>query len=180
MRKERSAACQFPGKTCECVADAPRENKLSHVPLMRALLPYICLVIAFTLLGCGGTSEPTDAGTLAQCYATEFGAKPPPGVKDLRAKQVVVRDAASAWLRFVADSNIVAQIVSNRFTPSDMGTFLDRSGGANTPAWWRPNEDSLTTFLICEKWVKGENYSMAVLAYDEAQQVVYFCHGISF
>src|SRR5579859_7997597 len=142
---------------------------------MRLLLSFTCLVIALTLSGCGGSSEPTDAPTLAQCYATEFGTTPPSTVKNLKAKQVVVGDAAGAWLRFEADSNIVSQIISNRFTISDLTSFKiygDYDGG-NTPAWWRPQLDTLTAFYINTQWRPGSNYSIAVLAYDATNRLVY-------
>ena len=140
-----------------------------------------CLVIAVGVTGCGGVSEPTDARTLAKCYSAEFGAEPPAGVTNLKAKQVVVGDAGGAWLRFEANSNIITQIVSNHFlVPSDRMTFISRSGGANTPSWWKPEEDSLTVFWINNQWTKGSNYSQAVLGTDKARRVVYFHHGISF
>src|SRR3954451_14621504 len=122
---------------------------------MKSLLPYLCLAIAVALSGCGGTSEPTDARALAECYRTEFGTGPPTGITNLRAKQVVVGDAGGAWLRFEANSNIVAQIVSNRFAPSDRVTFSSNSGGGNTPGWWKPEADSLTVFFINNQWRKG-------------------------
>ena len=147
---------------------------------MRQLLLFICSAVALTLCGCGGTSEPTDATTLARCYATEFGTEPPSGVTNLRAKQVVVGDAGGAWLRFEADSNVVLQIISNRFILSDRSIFISDSGGGNTPAWWKPEADSLTVFYINNQWRSGSNYSVAVLGSDEVHHVVYFHHGISF
>ena len=149
---------------------------------MRLLVLFICLVIALTLSGCSGTSEPTDGTTLAQCYATEFGTPPPPAVRNLRAKQVIVGDAAGAWLRFEADSNTVSQIISNRFTKSDLTDFKiygDYDGG-NTPGWWHPQLDVLTAFYINTQWRPGSNYSIAVVAYDATNQLVYFHHGMSF
>ena len=147
---------------------------------MRLLLSSFCFFVALVLSGCGGVSEPTDPQTLAKCYATEFGQQPPAGVSNLKARQVIVGDAGGAWLRFEADSNIVAQIVSARFTPSDRGTFISDSVGGNTPAWWKPEDDSLADFYICHQWRSSTNYSEAVLACDAAHHVVYFHHGISF
>jgi hypothetical protein len=147
---------------------------------MRLLLPSVCLALVFFLSGCGGVSDPTDAHTLAQCYATEFGQQPPAGVTNIKARQVIVGDAGGAWLRFEADSNIVAQIVSSRFVSSDRAAFISDSGGGNTPAWWKPDHDSLTAFYICNQWRPGTNYSVAVLAHDASCHIVYFHHGISF
>jgi hypothetical protein len=147
---------------------------------MKLLQLAIWLSIFVVLYGCGGTSEPTDKSTLAKCYATEFGVDPPTGITNLKAKQVVVGDAGGAWLRFEANSNIITQIISNRFIPSDRVTFDSSSGGANTPSWWRPEEDSLTAFFVNNQWTKGSNYSVAVLGYDDAHRVVYFHHGVSF
>jgi uncharacterized protein YceK len=147
---------------------------------MRLLLPSFCLAVVLVLSGCGGVSDPTDPKTLAQCYATEFGQQPPAGVSNLKARQVIVGDAGGAWLRFVADSNVVAQIISSRFTSSDRAAFISDSGGGNTPAWWKPEDDSLADYYICSQWRSGTNYSVAVLACDAAHHVVYFHHGISF
>jgi hypothetical protein len=148
--------------------------------LMKFLIAFNCLIIAVAFTGCGGTTEPTDTVTLAKCYATEFGIRPPAGVKNIKAKQVVVGDAGGAWLRFEANSNIITQILSNHFVPSDHTTFISNSDGGNTPSWWKPEEDALTVFYINNQWTKGSNYSVAVLGYDNAHNVVYFHHGISF
>ena len=149
--------------------------------LMRLFLAIICLIVVLSLSGCGGTSEPTDTATLAKCYATEFGTVPPSGVTNLRAKQVVVGDAGGAWLRFEVDSNIVSQIISNRFVPSDRTSFsIYSSPSGNTPGWWKPEADSLTAFYINNQWRPGSNSSIAVLAHDAAHRVIYFHHGISF
>lgn len=149
---------------------------------MKLLLPSAFLVVALTLSGCSGSSEPTDAAALARCYATEFGVQPPSGVKNLKAKQVVVGDAAGAWLRFEADSNTFLQIISNRFTNSDPTSFkiYGDSEGGNTPAWWHPNPEVLRDFHINTQWRPGSNYSIAVIAYDPTNQFVYFYHGMSF
>lgn len=149
---------------------------------MRLLLLFNCLAAVLTLSGCGGTSEPTDARTLAKCYAEEFGALPPLGITKLRAKQVVVYDAGGAWLRFEADSNVLAQVMSNRFTNSDLTDFKiygDYDGG-NTPGWWQPQLEALTAFYINKQWRPGSNYSIAVIAYDATNRIVYFHHGMSF
>lgn len=121
--------------------------------------------------------EPADAATLAQCYATEFGTKPPSGVTNLQAKQVlVVGVALGTWLRFEANSNLVSQIISNRFTPSDQITFNGNSGRA-APAWWKPGADSLTVFFINHHWRPDLEYSAAFLAHDTARRIIYFYHG---
>src|SRR4029077_3288732 len=129
-------------------------------------LPFICLAAALALSGCGGTSEPTDAATLAQCYCTECGKTPRTGVTNLKAKQVVVGDAGGAWLRFEADSNVLSQIISNRFAVSDRTDFsiYGHPEGGNTPGWWQPQPDALTAFYINKQWRPGSNYSIAVLA----------------
>jgi hypothetical protein len=134
------------------------------------------------LCGCGGVSEPTDAPTLAKCYATEFSADPPAAVKELRAKQVVVGDAGGAWLRFETDSNTLSLIISNRFVPSDFTDFkiYGSLDGGNTPRWWHPSPQTLDDFFINKQWRPGSNYSIAVIAYDRSHRLVYFHHGISF
>ena len=147
---------------------------MKYVPLL------ICLVIYVALIGCSGVSEPTDASTLAKCYETEFGVKPPAGVANLKVKQVVVGDAGGAWLRFEASSSIISQIVSNRFASSDRMTFISNSGGGNAPSWWKPENDLLTDFYINNQWTKGSNYSVAVLGYNNASRVAYFHHDVSF
>jgi hypothetical protein len=156
-------------------------NTINGRPYMKSSLQFICLAAALALTGCGGSSEPRNARTLAKCYAEEFGVRPPAGVTHLQAKQVVVGDAGAAWLRFVVDTNAFAEAVAKRFTPCDYTTFTVRDGaGGNTPAWWRPTNNSTTTFYCCSHWRSTENYSEAVLAYDRADNVVYFHHGISF
>jgi hypothetical protein len=149
---------------------------------MKLFLLLVCLAAMLTLSGCGGTSEPSDASRLAKCYATEFGTAPPSGVRNLMAKQVVVGDSGGAWLRFEADSNVVSQIISNRFTASDWTDFsiYGQSNGGNTPGWWQPQRDALAAFYINKQWRPGSNYSIAVLAYDATNRLVYFHHGISF
>jgi hypothetical protein len=145
------------------------------------LLPSLISSAAVILsCGCGGTYEPSNDQGRAKCYAAEFGGPPPVGVTNLQAKQVVVGDAGGAWLRFEANSNFVSLLLSNRFSPSDRFTFVSRSGGGNTPLWWNPEVDVLTSFYINNQWRAGSNYSVAVIAHDNARRVVYFHHGISF
>ena len=148
---------------------------------MTKYLPCIYLALALVLSGCSGASEPTDPPTLAKCYAAEFGQSPLAGITNLQARQVVVGDAGAAWLRFEANSNIVTQLVSSRFAPSERAKFIEESIGGNIPRWWRPEEDELTDFYICNQWRSDTNhYSVAVLAHDIRQHVIYFHHAISF
>jgi len=149
---------------------------------MKLFLSILCSAAILMLFGCAGASEPTDAPTLAKCYATEFWTPPPLGVTNLKARQVVVGDAGGAWLRFEADSNVVSAIVSRRFSPSDRTDFsvYGRLEGGNTPQWWHPKLDAITAYYINKQWTPGSNYSVAVLAYDATNHLVYFHHGISF
>jgi hypothetical protein len=152
------------------------------VRCMRTLRLSLCVTILTLLCGCGGVSEPTDAPTLADCYATEFASSPPARVRNLRAKQVIVGDAGGAWLRFETDSNTLSQITSNRFLPSNATDFeiYGSPNGGNTPSWWHPVPEALGEFYINKQWRPGSNYSIAVLAYDRSNHLVYFHHGISF
>ena len=137
--------------------------------------------VACFLAGCAGSSEPTDQVTLNKCYKTEFGVMPPPGVAHLQSKQVAVGDAAGAWLRFEANSNIICNLISNHlFRIGDNSHFLSDTGGGNTPSWWKPEADSLTFFYVNNQWRKGSNYSVAWLAFDNSRHIAYFHHGISF
>lgn len=129
-------------------------------------------------LGCSGSHEPTDAKGQAACYETEFGTLPPAGVAHIQAKQVIIGDAAGAWLRFEATPEIVDSLLK-RFGPSDRGVFNQNSGGGNTPAWWKPGSDHLTAFYEAEGWRKDFGNSTAVIAHDANKRVVYFSHGAS-
>jgi hypothetical protein len=150
--------------------------------MVKPLHPFICLIAVMALSGCGGSSEPTDGAALAKCYAQEFGAYPPAGVSHLQAKQVVVGDAGGAWLRFVADPVTFDNSVIKRFTPCDHSTFAHYDGsGGNTPSWWKPAPTPTTKYYRCSNWRTGtNNYSESVIAYDRANNVVHFHHGISF
>jgi hypothetical protein len=148
---------------------------------MRIVAILCSLTLASALVGCGGSSEPTDQATLNECYKTEFGVVPPPGVVNLQAKQVVVGDAAGSWLRFEANSSIISNLISSHsFDVGERGRFISDSGGGNTPSWWKPEQDSLTSFYINSQWRKGSNYSIAWLAFDNTRKIVYFHHGMSF
>jgi hypothetical protein len=146
----------------------------------KMLLVFIWSALIVFSSGCSGSYEPSNAQERAKCYATEFGAAPPPGLNNLQAKQVIVGDAGGAWLRFEANSNVLSGILSNRFSPSDRLTFLSNSRGGNTPRWWNPEADALTSFYISNQWRPGSNYSVAVIGHDASRRVVYFHHGISF
>lgn len=155
-----------------------------HMPRpSHPLTPLHILVCAFAsllLIGCGSSYEPVDAKGLAKCYEFEFATPPPPGVTNLKAKNVVVRDAAQVWLRFEADSNIVSQIISNRFTPTESHTFTLEGRGGNTPIWWTPESNALTAFYINKQWRPQSNAtSIAVLAHDATKRIVYFTHSFS-
>ena len=141
-----------------------------------ALILVVALIVVFLS---NGTSEPSDAPTLAQCYATEFGTTPPLGVKNLRAKQYVVGDDAGAWLRFEADSNTFSQIISNRLFSSDRTSFeMYGEGYDYAPSWLIAKLDALK-FYSNGQWTPGSNYSIAVIAYDSTNRIAYFHHGIS-
>lgn len=148
---------------------------------MKCLLPVICLVADLALSGCGGTAEMTDAKALATAYAEEFGVSPPAGVADLQARHVVVGDSFGAWLRFVADPATFDGSVAKRFTPCGYGDFIARvDRSPNTPAWWRPIANATTKFYYCSHWRDPKSYSEAVIAYDRAEHIVYFHHGMSY
>ena len=106
----------------------------------------LLLFCAATLLlvGCGGTYEPSDAKGQADCYRMEFGSLPPAGVTNILGKQIIIGDAARAWLRFEATPALVESLCKG-FTSTNRLTFDEHSGGENTPAWWTPDSDRITT-----------------------------------
>ena len=139
--------------------------------------PYLAVVASILIGGCGGTSEPTTAKDLAECYKTEFDTPPPATVGSLQAKQIVVRDSGGQWLRFTADAATIDSILARGFHPSDQDTFSRNTGGANTPSWWRPSPDRVTAFYFHPNWKKhfGANSSSeAYLAHDANKKLVYF------
>ncbi|RYD62260.1 MAG: hypothetical protein EOP83_15040, partial [Verrucomicrobiaceae bacterium] len=98
---------------------------------MKVIARYL-LVCCAVVMALGCSSEPSDEKGKAACYEMEFGTLPPAGVTGIQAKQIVVGDAARAWLRFEATPEIVDSLLK-RFTPSDRQTFDEHSGGDNTP-----------------------------------------------
>lgn len=143
---------------------------------MKVIARYLLICCAVvTALGCSGSHEPTDAKGQAECYQTEFGSLPPACIAHIQAKQVMIGDAARAWIRFEATPEIVDSLLK-RFTSSDRGTFGQHSGGGNMPAWWKPDSDHLTAFYVVEGWRKDFGASYAVIAHDAEKGVVYFCH----
>lgn len=127
----------------------------------------------------GSTSyRPMDPQGLAKCYQDEFGTPPPVSVHGLRAEQIVIGDAAGAWLRFGSSPGRIDELLV-RFTPSDRKTFDRYGGGANTPDWWQPDAEGMTTFYVCDGWRKDFSDSHAVIAHDAAKHIVYFCHSAS-
>jgi len=106
----------------------------------------------------------------------EFGALPPAFIKNLRAKQVVIRDAAGAWLKFEATPELVDSLRSG-FVPSNRAIFDEHSRGENTPRWWTPDADQMTTFFVKDGWKKEFSHSTAVIAHDAGKRVVYFSHA---
>jgi hypothetical protein len=142
---------------------------------MKVIARYLMICCAAVMTpGC--SSEPSDAKGQAECYRTEFGTLPPAGVTNIRAKQIVIRDSARAWLRFEAAPEIVDSLLK-RFTPSNRQTFDEHSGGDNTPAWWKPDSDHITVFYAVEGWSKDFSNSTSVIAHDAEKRVVYFCHS---
>lgn len=131
--------------------------------------------VAPVLTGCGGSYEPTSAKAQADCYQMEFGTSPPVGVKNIQAKQIVIGDAVRAWLRFDATPAVVDSLLKD-FTSTNRQTFVEHSGGANTPLWWAGSSSQTTAFYVFSGWRKNFSYSSAVLAHDADKLVVYFCH----
>jgi hypothetical protein len=147
------------------------KGRLTKVIAQRCLLCYLALVVA----GCGGTYEPTSRQGQAECYRAEFGTLPPAGVTNIHAKQIIIGDAARAWLRFEATPGVVDSLLM-RFAPTNRQAFDEHSGGANTPAWWTPDTSNITAFYGTSGWRKDFSYSRAVIAHDADKRVVYFCH----
>lgn len=142
---------------------------------MKVIARYLLILsAALAMLGC--SYEPSDEKDRAECYKTEFGTLPPSGVTNIQAKQIVIRDAAGAWLRFEATPEIVDSLLK-RFGPSDRGVFNENSGGDNTPEWWKPDGDHVTVFYEAEGWSKDFSNSTAVIAHDAEKRVVYFSHS---
>jgi len=145
----------------------------SRMKFIVRLLLFCCA--ALLMIGCGGTYEPADAKGQADCYRTEFGTLPPAGVTHIHGKQIIIGDAAGAWLRFEATPALVDSLLKG-FTSTNRQTFDEHSGGANTPAWWTPDGDRITTFYVFSGWRKDFSHSSAVIAHDADKRVVYFCH----
>jgi hypothetical protein len=133
-------------------------------------------LVSLFLVGCGGTYEPKDAKGRAECYRMEFGSLPPTGVTNIQGKQVVVGDAAGAWLRFETTPATVDSLLKS-FASTNRQTFDHYSGGANTPTWWTPDRDRITVFYRVSGWRKDFSSSYAVIAHDAEKRVVYFCHA---
>ena len=137
--------------------------------------PFLLCCLALLAAGCGGTYEPTDAKGRANCYRAEFGVLPPAEVTNIQAKQIIIGDAARAWLRFEATPAVVDSLLT-RFAPTNRQTFDEHTGGANTPTWWKPNSYQTTSFYGAKGWRKDFSHSYAVIAHDDDKRVVYFCH----
>ncbi len=147
-----------------------------YAPRMKfAARLFLFCCVALLLAGCGGTYEPTDTKGQAECYRMEFGTLPPAGVTNIHGKQIIIGDAARAWLRFEATPALVDSLLKG-FTSTNRQTFDEHSGGANTPAWWTPGSSHITTFNVISGWRKDFSHSSAVLAHDAEKRVVYFCH----
>jgi hypothetical protein len=142
---------------------------------MRSLILTIACA-ALLSAGCSGSFEPSDKNGLAGCYQAEFGVLPPADATILHGKQVVVGDAAQAWLKFQATPVLVDSLLAKGFSPVDRETFLDRSDGGNRPAWWNPESSLLTAFYVVSDWRKDYHNSRAYIAHDANKQTVFFCH----
>jgi len=142
---------------------------------MKSLL-FIVACAALLSAGCSGSYEPSDKKGLARCYQDEFGVLPPADTTILHGKQIVVGDAAQAWLEFRATPVLVDSMLAKGFTPVDRKTFLDRSDGGNKPAWWKPDSSPLTAFYEVSGWRKDYHNSHAYIAHDANKQTVLFCH----
>jgi hypothetical protein len=147
-----------------------------YTPRMKLTARLLCLCcVAVLLSGCSGTYEPRNAKGQAECYRMEFGTLPPAGVTNIQAKQIIIGDAARAWLRFEATPALVDSLLKG-FTSTNRQSFDAHSGGANTPTWWTPDSNHITTFYVISGWRKDFSHSSAVLAHDADKHTVYFCH----
>ncbi len=135
----------------------------------------ILIVTCFFLACCGGAYEPKSVKGMARCFEAEFGKLPPPGVTMLRAKQIIIGDAARAWLKFDAIPSEAEKLFKD-FIPTEKDEFDDHSGSANTPLWFRNRIDETMKFYLKNGWNGKYLESTAVVAYDVKNQLVYFCH----
>jgi hypothetical protein len=135
---------------------------------------------ALLVLGCGlfagcGPYDPKSPSALVQCYQTEFGTPPPPKIKVLNARQMIIRDWGAQWLRLeVKDDALEAVILSRGFRkikdPPKEFTSADRY----TPQWWQLSPIAAFEFYENPNWTKGSwSSSRAVLAVDRARSVAF-------
>jgi hypothetical protein len=104
----------------------------------------LMLCCSIALFSCGGSNEASSSKEAAGWYKFEFDIEPATTIHDIKAKQIVVGDAARAWLRFRASKQDVDLLISRGFHPilaHDFEQELNLENG-NAPSWWQVSKNS--------------------------------------
>jgi len=139
--------------------------------------PFLALLVLGCVLftGCG-PYDPKSASDLAQCYQAEFGTSPPPKIKVLNARQMIIRDWGAQWLRLELKDDALDEVILSRDfqkikEPPKEFTSIDRY----TPDWWQVSPIAAFEFYQNPNWTKGNwSSSRAILAVDRTRNVAFF------
>ncbi|EDY20408.1 hypothetical protein CfE428DRAFT_2332 [Chthoniobacter flavus Ellin428] len=120
--------------------------------------------------------DPTSEADLKAAYAADFGVAPPAGITVLKARQLVVGDAAVQWLLLKASPEEVEKHIAKGFVPA-RETLSDFDGrhNPNAPAWWKPPSGHLRLYES-HHWepTGGGTSSEAAMGVDASSGLIWF------
>jgi hypothetical protein len=123
-----------------------------------------------------GPYDPTTSVELSQAYYAEFSTLPPPGIKVLKSRQVIVGDAGGQWLLLEATPGEIERHVAMGFKKVESPDFdFSREAGGNTPSWWQPPVGQLEFYENLD-WSKngGWHSSRSVMGVDRRTNLIWF------
>lgn len=151
----------------------------NHKFNMKNIIVILFTLTSLCLYSCLGSHESKNDQDAADCYNFEFGMKPPNSVSEIKVKQLVIADSATAWMKFKIGKEDIKSLLDRGFFAISIRDFSSQSGidSNSSPEWWIISSNS-NVYKI-ETWKKDYSRSIAFISYDESSGIALFCHKAS-
>ena len=120
--------------------------------------------------------DPTSEADLKAAYQADFGVAPPAGITVLKARQLVVGDAAVQWLLLKASPEEIEKHIAKGLVPArEALSDFDGQHNPNAPAWWKPPIGHVQLYES-QNWVPtgGGTSSEAAMGVDASSGLIWF------
>jgi hypothetical protein len=122
------------------------------------------IVALILFVGCG-PHDAESASELADCYKADFGTFPPAGIIVENARNIVIGDWGSQWLKIHADATLIDSVILKDFARQNSVPSDFTSKQRYTPPWWvLPPSEQLEYYTSGRRLTNGTWYSTSASA----------------